>query len=152
MAAALLCMVACSKKNDGDATIVCPPPFTYSQGIVLTEIGKKIGTNEWNAVTNGKQLRIAYNYTDAARKDLSGAYLYNSSNLGLQIDTIGAVAIKDNALVFLNFKTNKWDSILVNYNSNTANDTIILRNTSIQPEIEVKYKKSNVNVDAVLSK
>ena len=128
-------------KNQSDSVIITEPP-TWDYATKWVEIQQLNTVDAWVDVANGKSFDMQWSYQDATKSVIVGRYQYNFTNLGLKIDTTGAVRIKNSQLSFFNINGNGQlaDSAAVAY-TQESDSTIILRNNSATPAIAIRYKK-----------
>lgn len=77
-----------------------------------------------------------------SKKVAVGNYKYKSAILGINVDTIGNMEIKNKALSFLsNNATGRRDTIAKVEYLIDADTLLIIRYSSVSPVVEIKYKK-----------
>lgn len=135
---------SCLKSNVEEPIIIIDPP-TWGNSTVWQETEKKSSTADWEIISNGNRLSVWWEYADSTRTGIIGAYHYDPSNLGISIDTAGYIQLKDDLLYYVNFTNDgARDTTTVEY-SNYGDTALVIRNTSVQPVTEIRYRKIKLN-------
>lgn len=92
----------------------------------------------WETLSNRNSLTLFLNSMNDSAK--IGIYMYDPANLGIDIDSTGDVLVNDNEMIFLNFANGNIDTLATIHYDLKGDTTLILRNTTATPIIELKFK------------
>lgn len=112
--------------------------------MVWEETERKRGTGEWKTVSSSNHLTIWWDYADTSRTKtrIYGAYMYDPVNLGIGIDTVGYIHLRDRLLLYINFTDDGSPDTTARVEYVNQGDTmLVIRNTSAEPVTEIRYRK-----------
>jgi len=132
----LIFLLSCSLERDDPAVIITDPAEYLT---LWKEVVRKVGATDWEIISSGDTLALASPFIESHRPR-SGYYTYKPENLQIDISAFGSFEQEKDLLSFFsNAQTNIVDRTTVKYEIN--GDTLIIYNSLIVPNIEVKYKK-----------
>lgn len=135
--ASLLLIVSCSLENpNGNPELIIDPP-TYGHLSVWKALEHREGSANWEPPVLADSLYLFSNSTDTVRPR-NGEYRYSSLNSKIGFGEWGAFIQKDSLMLFLS-NPNLTDTIVVAYTMD-GDSLLILKNTSVSPKMEIKYR------------
>lgn len=133
---------SCLKDDLQEPIVITDPPMWYSNSAAWEETERKSGTADWEMLPGGNHLNLWWDYRDASKTIMVGAYKYKPTNFGIGIDTVGYIQIKDDLLSFIAIKAGGIKDTTATVEYLIYGDTLlVLRNTSSVPVTEIRYKK-----------
>jgi len=129
-------------KDDLQEPIGPDPSMWYSNSAVWEETERKSGTADWETLLNGNHLNLLWDYRDASKTIIVGAYKYKPTNFGTGIDSVGYIQIKDGLLSFITVKDGgHLDTTATVEYLNYGDTLLVIRDIAVVPVIEIRYKK-----------
>lgn len=142
LSVAIFALSSCIKEKFTEERNGPDPSPWYSYTANWQETQKKVGNDGWQIITNGNRLNLWWDI-DTVKARKMGAYKYKAAGLGINIDTTGYMQIKGQEISFMRAKDTVLDTIATAQYLISGDTSLVIRNTTSVPVIEMKYKKIN---------
>ncbi|GAA3624843.1 hypothetical protein [Flavivirga jejuensis] len=131
---------SCSLENTNNEPILITDPPVYGYLTKWKEIELNSGATNWESISSGDTLSLFSNYADDVNPR-SGAYIYNFTKLKIDEEQDGFFLQEDNQLSF--YSNSNDTKKIVEFEE--EENTLIINNTSVVPQIQIKYEKIEID-------
>lgn len=137
----ILSLAACMKARDE-----APAPIvdyrTFGHLVHWQEVGRRTGNADWQVLSDGNPFTFFFNdYSDASHTLLSGAYTYDPTHLGIDVDRSGELWINDSLMIFVRITGGIADTAALLRYALKGDTLLVVRDTVAQPHKALTFRK-----------